>query len=1512
MKKLFFLLLCACELIGRSNGQVSHQTGSAQLGIPIFEWADKRSRLNSFVSLSYNSGNGLKVGEVASNIGQGWDLMAGGSITRLQAGEPDDQKPRDGAVEDETKYPAGYLYHNIDPLEGCPGALTRYPLFRDKNHIYKQHNSVAADLELDQFVFNCNGKTGIFVLGRNYGDVGVWLEDSRMKVWFIRDEGLVSQGIRTTITTFYVQDVDGVRYKFSQHEKTKTLRTRYCKEDLTTPITQPAFKGNRVYHETSFDNQGVVNPYVITAWHLSEVEDMLTGRKIVFDYTVRQIDSYSGKALTYYQRPPGLLGAETGYVVVSHGRSISQTPVLSSITYPDGYSVNFNYSGTQRIDLPGDYPLSTIDVLYYSRHNSRHELGTTYFIKNRLGYPVTDYQKKYARLALRSVKKYSVDLLDSEEPYRFDYYTGSNAADDYIPDRFTVIKDIWGFYNGTNSKTYTNTAIDVDKDVLRMSVAELKGLCFMRENETEPELNPKSNYARNGLIKQIVFPTGNVLKYEYGQNKAVLNGQEVNVGGVHVTKTTVMDASNPKGCDEVIVSNYSFVQSGTVTSSLWGIETPKNSLVSTSYYEPESKYFYYKPIANFGCEYRYKYPGILSRDQAVDLTSGQRLMVAMSKVLNVVGSILQIKDIINLCISGTPANWVAVILDVVTTVFNIVITCVGNHSKTSVLTLYYNTDLNGGNPLPSQFGRVEVTEGAGGNGKSVFEFTTPTDYPLWELSNPSLSKIQRYAHWAYGLLKKSITLDASGVKTSETENVYDYTYAKDVYFIGHAEVDNQSCKCLVTKSTSQRYTDWGNPSVYASPATPNITSSTADMQVKIYPAYHGRVTLQRSYERSFKPGSSTEFLETITDYEYDPISYAMTDVVITGSDDKKQFKHFRYSDMEYSSDPVTAELYDNNMLYEKVNENSGYVNAGAVYGFNVVSADIFSISEKVTEWKILSNGDIKPYRIWERKFSQPRAFKTDMSSRYYPGMSDFSNYVLLQTFLYGTDGQLMGVRDGGNRSAINLYGYFNNDYVVGAVVNADAETDKVAYTSFEKFGTPGAKWFGPGWSLDGITPGAFVDIGVTGNNAYRFNGTRLMASRTAGKPYILSFWSTSSNITITEATGATLSKSAPTINGFTYYEYKIPAAGNKIGLLTDGTIDELRLYPVASRMTTLTLDPLIGKTSTCDENNRIEYYEYDDMGRLRYVRDDKRNIIKMLEYNSRKPQCESTYSNAAVSEIFRKECGPGYIGSEVVYTIAAGKYTSTISQEIVDKKVELELLALGQAYANTNGTCIPVFTNVAMQQNFTKEGCDPGYTGTTITYSVPAGRYTSLISQQDADDQALEEIDANGQAYANSPGNASCVPTTTADWVGTGEEQCQDGHKMIQVKDQNPNSSTYNQLQWIDTGVDESCPQGCSFTAASGWTISSGSLSPSGTNQVTMFLNISYSGSYTNWSVPLLAATILGPCRPSVSESFTFSEGGRTWRVIIEPSGNVLIKLESGSAPGSSFTLHIPSTTYSL
>jgi hypothetical protein len=85
-------------------------------------------------------------------------------------------------------------------------------------------------------------------------------------------------------------------------------------------------------------------------------------------------------------------------------------------------------------------------------------------------------------------------------------------------------------------------------------------------------------------------------------------------------------------------------------------------------------------------------------------------------------------------------------------------------------------------------------------------------------------------------------------------------------------------------------------------------------------------------------------------------------------------------------------------------------------------------------------------------------------------------------------------------------------------------------------------------------------------------------------------------------------------------EFTVPAGVIQLILRVDnnggGTVwfDDLRLHPSAAQMTSYTYDAFVGTTSESDVNSLPTYYEYDGHNRLLLVRDKDRNIIKQFDY----------------------------------------------------------------------------------------------------------------------------------------------------------------------------------------------------------------------------------------------------------------------------------------------------------
>jgi hypothetical protein len=69
----------------------------------------------------------------------------------------------------------------------------------------------------------------------------------------------------------------------------------------------------------------------------------------------------------------------------------------------------------------------------------------------------------------------------------------------------------------------------------------------------------------------------------------------------------------------------------------------------------------------------------------------------------------------------------------------------------------------------------------------------------------------------------------------------------------------------------------------------------------------------------------------------------------------------------------------------------------------------------------------------------------------------------------------------------------------------------------------------------------------------------------------------------------------------------------------------------------------------------------------------------------------------------------------------------------------------------------PIYGNAAVSENFEKANCQSGYVGPTLTETIPANTFFSNV-QSDANAQALNYLNENGQADANSQSISTCVP----------------------------------------------------------------------------------------------------------------------------------------------------------
>lgn len=109
--------------------------------------------------------------------------------------------------------------------------------------------------------------------------------------------------------------------------------------------------------------------------------------------------------------------------------------------------------------------------------------------------------------------------------------------------------------------------------------------------------------------------------------------------------------------------------------------------------------------------------------------------------------------------------------------------------------------------------------------------------------------------------------------------------------------------------------------------------------------------------------------------------------------------------------------------------------------------------------------------------------------------------------------------------------------------------------------------------------------------------SKALTGLTPNKPYVLTYWQKSGGVWSLQTTNISAS-SATTYN-----------------ISITGQVDDVRFYPAGSQMTTYTHKLGTGMTSATDLNNLTTYYEYDPLGRLIIVRDNDGKILKRFEYH---------------------------------------------------------------------------------------------------------------------------------------------------------------------------------------------------------------------------------------------------------------------------------------------------------
>ena len=434
---------------------VSLYTGVPNISIPLYEIQEGDIKLP--ISLSYHA-SGIKVEEVASNVGLGWSLNAGGVITRTVRGLPDDDI-------------AGYLNKEnaIMQYKYINGLLnSAEKLSYEKNVAYRR-----LDSEPDLFNFNVSaGITGQFFIQYIPNDPQN-ITEGKYQVFFtshtdIKVEYQIQDNTKAIIA-WIITSSQGAKFFFDKKERTII--------EFTGTKSSPSI--------------------AISSWFLSNITSK-SNNQVDIEY-----DDYiyeANQGLTYYWNyiykvyPEGISCTscqnkrnQSQSITTVYGQKIRR--IISSTT-----SIIFNYTNNRQ-DMPH---LITPNEKQQGEINSIDIINQegTYIKKYNLDYIVT------GKLLLKKLIEINKNN-NKQLPYLFDYYSSVPLTEPSSLDYYN--QDHWGYFNN-NPWAYLKT--------LSPYIISEDGRSF-----DGAERSPDAERVKTGVLTKITYPTGGSTLFTYESNK---------------------------------------------------------------------------------------------------------------------------------------------------------------------------------------------------------------------------------------------------------------------------------------------------------------------------------------------------------------------------------------------------------------------------------------------------------------------------------------------------------------------------------------------------------------------------------------------------------------------------------------------------------------------------------------------------------------------------------------------------------------------------------------------------------------------------------------------------------------------------------------------------------------------------------------------------------------------------------------------------------------------------------
>ncbi|MFR9166175.1 MAG: hypothetical protein ACLVKO_08185 [Dysgonomonas sp.] len=495
----------ASNMVSPANIDVNYYIGKPSISLPLYVLKDGDIEIP--ISLNYISG-GVKGDDIASNVGLGWNLNVGGSVTRSIRGLPDDLGKRGFFSSDNSfgyheyvKYISNVLGVAYFPAPGVPSPGGEKGDRYDRNRgFYNQYKQNYIDIEPDFYHFSFMGYSGKFVYGEdNAGHPVLYFQSES-------DIELINPSASSPVSEF--RDINGYEYYFNKNNQIPQTPQNIANVE------------NQEYVLKDYSTSS--SPELFTYWTTKYLAKIVspTKQEAIFSYAQVMNRNTSGSfggfivtendQISYIGASVPIIGthnckdypAAKGYVSAPW-RFLK---VISQIQTKN-YLVVFERKDKEfRKDTPTNNRIDAIKVYYTGNGTNQLIKHLRFNYEYLYGYGNGGKDSSPGFMCLTSIEDISVKNQDETiDLFSFDYW------DPYQ----SIVKsrggcDFWGYitWNPTDNAFPLNNSgnIGIYDYIDKINAFDR----YPRGYDAKDKENPPSGeefYSRTGMLKKITYPT---------------------------------------------------------------------------------------------------------------------------------------------------------------------------------------------------------------------------------------------------------------------------------------------------------------------------------------------------------------------------------------------------------------------------------------------------------------------------------------------------------------------------------------------------------------------------------------------------------------------------------------------------------------------------------------------------------------------------------------------------------------------------------------------------------------------------------------------------------------------------------------------------------------------------------------------------------------------------------------------------------------------------------------------